>query len=273
MINDYVFNIVSNQTSFAGTCVTVENCLSCLCPAEYAGKFCQTPVEHQKSVVTCQNGGSCTEWKNTSKMCVCERCICSGYFTGKMCQLLSIPPGINQNSNLSIKLDKKKNDFGILNTGQWIGICFGSTVLVAVLVMGALCLLYHRKIIFTSTQLLSKQSQTNDNQSCKKSVLAKSSRSLTESSLVDVQFDSLNAEDAAPNLISRHSRKKMTEKVSQQSENQILCLFERSRRSTFELQSTRCNNSLLQKQNELPTYEEACQKDFTSLRRARYNNV
>ena len=71
-----------NPCLYGGTCTDIENDFSCVCPAGFTGKTCETrPAQGSLcSFYPCGGKGLCLEDYTTSKV----RCICQpGYTSGK----------------------------------------------------------------------------------------------------------------------------------------------------------------------------------------------
>ena len=112
----------------------------------------------------CLNGGKCSHPRIPFLSCECDRCSCPAQYFGLRCELFA---GQTTNNPASHTLPTKVivvAEQG-LTTSQWIAICFGSGLLVLLLVLLAACLAFYRKRLF-KTKTTFKESTLEEQSRC-----------------------------------------------------------------------------------------------------------
>ncbi|XP_076803894.1 uncharacterized protein LOC143447846 [Clavelina lepadiformis] len=159
-------NICDTHPCKNGECLSTSSGYACRCNPGYTGTNCDELVNLCPEPSPCLNGGTCLNVTFKDFTCNCMRCECTDGFAGTRCQIvvenhdLLKPPllkgqGSSHTETRIIMLNDTE-----LTTSHWIAICFGSGVIVLLLVISAGCLFYHRRKV-TLSLLQRKINQTS----------------------------------------------------------------------------------------------------------------
>ena len=143
-----------------------KNGFECSCPIGFVGNHCESAISKCADLL-CLNGGRCAEAASRGGPCNCRRCRCSARYSGSRCERKIVGNSkSNENVHAGVVILKKstyKSEHYVenltetrfinlgdptekeFNSSQWLGICLGSAFLVLLLLIFAVCLVYHKR--------------------------------------------------------------------------------------------------------------------------------